>query len=321
MAVAQIVVNSSLTVLPLWEEDSDPHRNYVKWRKYEKRALEEIGYVQLAEARKVNAIRVAGGELLCSVADASTLQREHDETDIAFFLRKVTSAYREGADEDTFRVKFFNMKQHAHEDVPEFRRRLIESAEYCGFGDEEKARALKLTLWNGLYDEAFRMKAKTEKWSVVQVVQKWLARESAKSTEGKIDSDFSSAAVNRVHRPHRGGYQQRHQGGQRGHSGGHGYHGNRGGQKNLRPNTECFKCGCIHAPDSCPAKDRKCNSCGKTGHYAQFCFQKKHNGSNNSSNSHSNSNSNRKNYRGKGKRHSGYSRNLYRDDDQSDSLY
>ena len=38
--------------------------------------------------------------------------------------------------------------------------------------------------------------------------------------------------------------------------------------------SKCFSCGCDYPHDegkSCPAKDKKCNQCGKIGHFASCC--------------------------------------------------
>ena len=198
-----------------------------------------------AKARRRAALLHCGGKEMRRIYD--TIKGVND--DYEDIKEKLTKYFEPQRNKRFERLKFRQAKQEQDESIDAFVSRLKYLAKYCEYDDVNDQIIDQLAIFsssNSLKKKILERKEITldkvlefaRTIETVEFQMKDIANELG-GTDVRSDSDSIKAEVNAV--------------------------------KSHRSGSKCSNCGLSHQANDCPAKNKKCNSCGRNGHYSRCC--------------------------------------------------
>lgn len=194
------------------------------------------------------------------------LDEEAHQFDIA--IQQLDRHFLSEANTSLERGKLERMYQKEDEGINQFVVRLRNQARFCGFPDDFVEEAIKDRVIQHCFGKNLRDKLmELDRPSLDQVVRRAIMFEenALKSREMenflKPSTPMYSTDVHQINARKRSDF---------------GYKDKENGPRNFQNATkrECFRCGNwnhLAFSENCPAKNRKCNGCGKVGHYQSKC--------------------------------------------------
>lgn len=221
------------------------------------------------------------GEEVEQIISTRNLFPEVEDVDADFphftHLIEGLDGYFRGLSDETVNFSgFANMKQKTTESARDFQTRLIRQAEVCDL--KEAKPMIRNQFIQGMRDREHAKRAFTDGTTLEDIVSAASRNESLMATtslanplapwnDKQYPQEVASLTSDSRDRFSRSGQAKR----------GRWQGGNDRQHKDNQRNDikPCGNCGIrAHRYNSCPAEGKKCNSCGKVGHFAKVCKQK-----------------------------------------------
>ena len=240
-----------------------------RWVKWEKELLTRFRFFRITSIEdQIDAINIYGGELIRELI--GTLQdapecdgAEHNEFEK--IIVKLDNYFIRITNSDSARSKFAEMSQNNGESVAQYHFRLRFQAAKCNFPDINDA--IRSKLLQTMTDGRLRREAMVKSYSLEELLKHAANKEDidrqAKSIERSLQSTrVDEKDVNRVFEKKSRYVKQRKSPSQRGRI-----------ESGKQAGKACSYCGMSHENQrsSCPAAEKKCYNCLKTGHFARMC--------------------------------------------------
>ena len=224
----------------------DGSRNDKLWSVWLKRFSNFIEASGISDENKKKALLFnQAGEAFEEVANAVALDADtYDDV-----IKKVTEHFAVTGNKDATVLGFRELKQRSGEGVEAFVVRLKVAAKSCDFGTSFESE-VKLQLAAGAADTRVRQKAGEADGDTLEKLYKYARRLEGGEKEASAGFSAKSEPVYQV--------------------------GQRRGQQRQRSDPaapKCDKCGNgPHSdPSQCPARNKVCDACGKSGHFRRVC--------------------------------------------------
>ena len=178
------------------------------------------------------------------------------------------------------RIKLYSRKQQPNQSLNDFLSELRQVSRYCNFPPTFADEALRDAFCQGLASEGLK-----------RAVCRAFATATANKAEFSLQNAVSAAEVEEsaLRDSEQSSQQPSVAAGNQGKRAQKSYSKHppvrRGKEVGKKPTNRCHWCGSsiLHGKKDCPAKDKVCRSCGKTGHFDKVCLQKNKVSANNDS--------------------------------------
>lgn len=226
-------------------------------------------------AKRSQILFLSMGEKLQGITRAAKLRPSLREANCyEIFVRNIENYLKSMVDITTEYEAFCNLRQEPGESMMNFHARLMEKAQSCRFSGTEDM-FVRLQLLKGMRNKDLARTARTLEYETAVIVQAATREEAYEANTTSSESPRAFA----VGRERRASIGARLQGKRR-------YGASSDNQPQPKKQKEdesryrgagrrsrCPKCSRMyHKFGSCPAENRKCNACGKIGHFAVACW-------------------------------------------------
>ena len=250
----------------------------LKWNDY----TTLIDFHTFPQPKQFATLRLCLDDEVLRVLDHTLGVKPDSALPVEEIINKMITHIKEQRNESLRRLEFTNCKQHPGETFDNFWVRLKQIADDIDLckGNNCVDNQLKHAILVGLKDNdtvqhLLRLKADTSLSDFLIVVR---SREAAQRTSNAIQVEYQPATgtVNAVSTYKKHKKKQYHQNKQEAPS--KKTILEETSQKKTSTGKSCYWCaGNRHPRDQCPAKDAKCSSCNKKGHFAKICFKSQQN--------------------------------------------
>lgn len=218
------------------------------------------------------------GKNLQDIINAANLQPNYGDTRCYSALVKGMNDYfKTMTDTATEHEAFQAMTQASGESIVSFHARLAQKVRLCGYSPSDQIRFILSQLLKGMENRELAMAARTYGHDANLIVRAATRVEAFKAQGRATESSCSEVhAVERNQGSSRDGYLVRKYRKVENNIGGaiKKIPEMRGSQQECGQGrrNRCWRCGfTFHKRNVCPALGKRCNSCGRTGHYAAMC--------------------------------------------------
>lgn len=249
----------------------DPEKTGLKWRDWKR----DFNYYldskdEMTDRRKFAKLMLLAGRDVQVIYDQEKAKKADEEdsdgevvSDYVEALQLLDAVFLRQNNMPLQRSIFRTIKQLQDESTAAFVSRLREQAAFCGFGDDEAVeKAIKDQIVSGGRLSEIRRYILKKKRSLSDIIKEAQALENVESFE-KLNKRQAETSVNEI-----SAKKARSQQGSAGPS--------RVRDRNLdeTPKGACWACnheGHRRNDESCPAKGKKCMTCGRKGHFSVVC--------------------------------------------------
>ena len=234
---------------------SDPSSTFPRWQKWIRRFEGAMmGFGITDDQRKKALLLHYGGEELDNIFQTLKPEKEdYKSAKIAldtYFTPKQNTIYET--------IVFRRTKQEANETIDQYCTRLRQLSAKCDFADDE--REIKTQIIEGCLSSQLRRKALEKDRKLDELLELARSISLAESRATEVEA-AATLPVNRV-QSHKKMSDVRH--------------GKQHTNRSLPKQKQCYHCGGTYPHKTeCPARGKKCISCGKLNHFASVCLSAK----------------------------------------------
>ncbi|XP_062556966.1 uncharacterized protein K02A2.6-like [Armigeres subalbatus] len=233
-------------------------------------------------ADRAKLLYLSVGKNLQDIMSAADLQPNYrDPRCYSKLVTGINNYFRSMTDTAAEHKAFQAMHQAAGESIVTFHARLIQKARLCGYSPADQVRFATAQLLKGMRNREMAMAARTYGYDASYIVQAGTRVEAYEAGQQSMERS-NVHAINRKRERSREKIFSKTRRTEEARD--------TGGKKTDREgdNTRCWRCGfTFHKKKTCPALDKKCNTCGRIGHFAGTCRrQSKNTGINSIMDSH-----------------------------------
>ncbi|XP_055612622.1 uncharacterized protein LOC129759244 [Uranotaenia lowii] len=226
---------------------------------------------------------LAMGEKLQEIVRAARLRPNLLEPNCyRIFIRNIEDYLRSMIDITAEHESFSTMRQERDEPTMTFHARLMEKVRLCGYSSGDQDRFVRTQLLKGMRSRTLAKESRIHEYSSTKIVQLATREEALPSEATPTETQQAFAVDRRSQRtPNESGAMKRDRSFTRDtFNAKKKRHGNEANYKQGR-RSRCPQCNHLfHKYGKCPAEDKDCKKCGRLGHFAATCHQKKRHANN-----------------------------------------
>lgn len=217
------------------------------------------------------------GKNLQDIINAANLQPNyHDPRCYSTLVEGINNYFKSMTDTAAEHDAFQAMRQAKGESIVAFHARLTQKVRLCGYSPTDQTRFILAQLLKGMQNRELAVAARTYGHNANYIVQAGTRVEAYKADEVVTEHSSDVYAVDREKAPSRTNHESQPSRSFKKIEERRATNPKRpkGFSQNYREGrrSRCWRCGFMfHKSDKCPALDKRCNSCGREGHYAIMC--------------------------------------------------